>query len=256
MTGSKMNREDAQEWLESLQQVGEGWYRQVALAVRANAHKALGMERREFAARIGGRLIDPRPAILELHQEGMSQKAIADVLGVSDSDTVRRILREEGRVALSSGEAERSSSAGESAALRSDVDSTSQEITTAEEKLLRAEVKKLKAEVKKARERGLEALRQERDRQEASKTPAQRFQEEREAEAFANAAIEPVMKMTAAVDTGAIVSLLFEARGMLTTLIDQQSVGEEVIDTIRPALDMLNREFDVAFNVAQLDRDR
>jgi hypothetical protein len=97
MAASKVNREDAQEWLESLQQVGEGWYRQVALAVRAGAHKALGMERREFAQHIGQRMIDPREAVIELYREQHTIKAIEDVLGLSNV-TVRRILMEAGLI--------------------------------------------------------------------------------------------------------------------------------------------------------------
>lgn len=97
MASSKVTREDAQEWLESLQQVGEGWYRQLALAVRANAHKALGMDRREFAARIGQRMIDPREAIVELHHDGHSQKAIADILH-THHEAVYRVLVEEGEI--------------------------------------------------------------------------------------------------------------------------------------------------------------
>jgi len=94
MASSKLNKEDAQEWLESLQQVGEGWYRQVQLAVRANAHKALGMERREFARTIGQRLIDPREAIIEMYQAGSSIQEISDILAVSRSDTVIPALKE------------------------------------------------------------------------------------------------------------------------------------------------------------------
>jgi hypothetical protein len=93
MATSKVAPEDAQEWLETLQQVGEGWYRQVGLAVKMGAPKALGLERREFTALIGQRLIDPREAIVQLHEEGHSQAAIADVLHVSHR-TVQGVLIE------------------------------------------------------------------------------------------------------------------------------------------------------------------
>jgi hypothetical protein len=98
MSVSKVVPEDAQEWLETLQQVGEGWWRQVGLAVKMGAHKALGLERREFTALIGQRLIDPREAIVELHREGRPMVEIADVLRVSAANTVARILREEGLI--------------------------------------------------------------------------------------------------------------------------------------------------------------
>lgn len=94
---SKLSAPDAREWLESLQLSGEGWYRQVALAIRAGAPKALKMDRKEFVATIGQRMIDPRPAIVELHREGTAQRVIADILGVSPS-TVHNVLLEEGLI--------------------------------------------------------------------------------------------------------------------------------------------------------------
>ena len=84
---SKINPEDAQEWLATLGQTGEGWWRQVALAVRMGAPKALGMDRREFVQQIGVRMgtsqVERDDAIRELHAEGMSAEAIADVLGLN-----------------------------------------------------------------------------------------------------------------------------------------------------------------------------
>ena len=94
---SKLDKADAQEWLESLQQVGEGWWRQVGLAVRAGAHKALKMERREFARAIGQRMIDPREAVVQLHQDGMTKAAIADILGLAER-TVHNVLIEAGLI--------------------------------------------------------------------------------------------------------------------------------------------------------------
>lgn len=104
MTTSKINATDAQEWLESLQQVGEGWYRQVALAVKTGAHKALGMTQREFAQSIGQKLIDPRPAIIDLSSQLTYRgkpniSAIADVLGVS-TDRVEMVLAGEGLIEM------------------------------------------------------------------------------------------------------------------------------------------------------------
>ncbi len=93
----KVNKAEAQEWLESLQQVGEGWWRQVGLAVSVGAHTSLGMERREFAQAIGQRMVDSREAIVEMHKEKHSQSAIADVLGIS-RHTVKNVLISEGLV--------------------------------------------------------------------------------------------------------------------------------------------------------------
>lgn len=99
---SKIDKTDAQEWLESLSQVGEGWYRGVALAVRAGAPKALGITAREFAQQIGQKLIDPTEAILELANELKYRgkpniKAICDVLGVSNN-RVEMVLAEAGLI--------------------------------------------------------------------------------------------------------------------------------------------------------------
>ena len=84
--------------LDALGEAGSGWYRQVALAVKMEAHKALGMDRRDFTARIGirmgGTTADRDNAIRELSAEGVSNTAIADVLRVS-AVTVRNVL--EGR---------------------------------------------------------------------------------------------------------------------------------------------------------------
>jgi hypothetical protein len=106
-TASKINTVDAQEWLESLQQVGQGWYRQVALAVRAGAHTALNMNRREFAQSIGQQLIDPKQAIIELADELKLRgkpniQAIAEVLGVGH-DRVSLVLAEAGLIKVEEG---------------------------------------------------------------------------------------------------------------------------------------------------------
>ncbi len=59
------------------------------------------MDRREFALAAGGfKLMDPREAIKELHKAGMSQVAIADVLGVDRQKTVSRVLAEAGMAEL------------------------------------------------------------------------------------------------------------------------------------------------------------
>src|SRR5215831_8582503 len=89
-------RESAERTRDALQQVGSGWWVLVGEAVKRGDHKDLGLERREYVATIGQAVIDPREAIVELFNEGHSQEAIADILGVSPDRTVRRVLTEEG----------------------------------------------------------------------------------------------------------------------------------------------------------------
>ncbi len=86
----------AREYSEALGMIGAGWWRQVAWAHRQGIPAALGMTTREWVtAFVGGwaRLPvgDRREAALELTTgpDALSQRAAADVLGVSD-DTVRR----------------------------------------------------------------------------------------------------------------------------------------------------------------------
>jgi len=88
--------------LEGLRQIGSGWHLSVAAAISRGDHKALGMDRREFAEAAGGfKLMDPRDAIIELHKQGMGITAIAEILGVARDRTVNRILHEEGLVETS-----------------------------------------------------------------------------------------------------------------------------------------------------------
>jgi len=90
-----MNREDAAEYSESIAQVGEGWWRQLAWAYRQGVHTALGMSRQDWALRYHGYLRmqveERREAVAELTEEGYSQREIADTLGVDDR-TVGRDL--------------------------------------------------------------------------------------------------------------------------------------------------------------------
>ena len=87
-----MTPEDAREYSESLAQIGHGWWRQLGWAVRQGVHAALGISREEWREQYYGHLqisTDQRPdAVAELTAEGMSNRAIADVLGVDES-TVR-----------------------------------------------------------------------------------------------------------------------------------------------------------------------
>lgn len=94
-----ISREDAEEFSLSLQQIGAGWYRQIAWAFRQGIHTSLGMSRREWVQTYYKHLPrlpieERRDAVAELSEEGMSEREIADTLGISKG-TVRNDLREE-----------------------------------------------------------------------------------------------------------------------------------------------------------------
>jgi hypothetical protein len=89
-----IDKHDAEEFSQTLEQIGEGWFRQLALGIKLGAPEALGLTRRQWADRIGVTLRNAgerRGAVTELAAEGLSNRAIADVLGVDDR-TVRRDL--------------------------------------------------------------------------------------------------------------------------------------------------------------------
>lgn len=81
---------DAEEFTQSLGQIVAGSWRQIAWAESQGIPEALGMTTREWVEeRLGGyvRLSLPqrREAVAELTEEGMSERAVADVLGVAQS---------------------------------------------------------------------------------------------------------------------------------------------------------------------------
>lgn len=88
---SLLSEEDAREYSESMGQIGEGWWRQIAWAFRQRIPEALGMTRREWVTTYHGyvrlALQDRREAVRELTEQGMSTWDIGDVLGVNH-DTV------------------------------------------------------------------------------------------------------------------------------------------------------------------------
>lgn len=88
-----MKREDAEEFTQSLGQIGGGFWRQIALAKRLGVPQALGLDLDAWVkTRLGGYIRlsveDRRDAVAELAKEGESQRGIAAVLGVDES-TVR-----------------------------------------------------------------------------------------------------------------------------------------------------------------------
>jgi hypothetical protein len=279
VTASKVNKDDAQEWLESLQQVGEGWYRQVALAVRAGAHKALGMERREFAALIGQKLIDPREAIIELHRDKHSNVAIADVLGVG-VDRVTVVLAEEGLIEMTPARQKqieegrlrgghhwqdgktqppRSDSAKETQPPRSDSDVAD----------LRAEIELLSAELKgsdKARKQEIrelkdkyqrERLDQERKHEAAIKAIEQKGLSEeekaaelerarKEADAWAQEKGQQIMTSLSFLVVSHVVGALDEAKDGLHELLDKGAINTGALDQIEAAYTAFTSELNVA----------
>lgn len=88
-----MERAAAEEYSQSLGQIGNGWWRQIKWAYEQGVPEALGLTNEEWRLayfkdlRLG--LEARREAVMELTAEGLSQREIADVLGVG-KDTVRR----------------------------------------------------------------------------------------------------------------------------------------------------------------------
>ena len=83
-----MNRKNAEEYTQSLGQIVAGSYRQIALAEELGVPKALGLSTRDWVQkRLGGyvkySISERREAVAELADEGMSQRGIAEALGVS-----------------------------------------------------------------------------------------------------------------------------------------------------------------------------
>ena len=90
-----MTPEAAREYSESLGKIGSGWWRQIAWAHKQGIPGALGLTRREWAEKYHKYLkiapTDRRGAIAELTEQGMSQREIADTLGVSRIALVDRL---------------------------------------------------------------------------------------------------------------------------------------------------------------------
>ena len=264
---SKVDKTDAQEWLESLQQVGEGWWRSVALAIKAGAHKALGMDRREFAQAIGQRMLlaDAREAIIELHNQGHSQTAIAEILGVWGRN-VNRILAEEGLVefspenaavaAITTGEAKPDEDATDAnatdqesliTALQAEVEALTTTVKGEKAKAKR-DLDAQKAKVADLRKAITEAKRQAKQDAEAALTEADRTRLAKEAEAWAEEQGRKVLAGLSHLVVESIVGSLEEAAGEVRLLIEQDAVDEDAVRRIETA----RAGFDEEFNVARM----
>jgi hypothetical protein len=91
---SEITKPDAEEFSQTLEQIGEGWFRQLALGIKLGVPEALGLTRRQWSDRLGVKVRNAeerRDAVVELTDEGLSRRAVGDVLGVADR-TVRRDL--------------------------------------------------------------------------------------------------------------------------------------------------------------------
>jgi hypothetical protein len=83
-----MRHEDAEEYTAALGQVVAGGFRQIALGARLGVPQALGLSVGEWVQqRLGGyvklSIPERREAVAELLGEGMTQRQVAEVLGVS-----------------------------------------------------------------------------------------------------------------------------------------------------------------------------
>src|SRR4029077_13289557 len=88
-----MNKEQAEEYTQSLEQSLSGGWRLTLLAKQMGVPQALGITTEEWVKRIGGyvrqSLEERKEAVRELTQEGLSTREIGEVLGI-DHATVAR----------------------------------------------------------------------------------------------------------------------------------------------------------------------
>jgi transcriptional regulator with XRE-family HTH domain len=89
-----MNADDAEDFTAGLGQTAAGAYRLIGFGVRQGVPEALGLTVREWVEdRLGGYIRlsigERRDAVAELTGEGMSQRQVADVLGVSQKTVDR-----------------------------------------------------------------------------------------------------------------------------------------------------------------------
>lgn len=256
MATSKINQADAQEMLESLQQIGEGWWRQANLALNMGAHRALGMEPREFVLTIGRQqTLDAKDAVLEMFRSGTSMSRIATIVGMS-ALKVQMILAEEGLIEitpkvqrmLDTGKTEpdrtdnrtaRIGSAGETSSrdevidaevVEDDADTLYAEIEALDAKVKgeqakrRREVKDLKEQISGYQRQLVNAEREAQRKAEAALTSQERKRLAKEAEAWAQEHGEEVMAGL----TAGMASLIM---GQITESLEAASEGVRHLTT-------------------------
>ena len=103
-TITKLSKQDARELTDNLLAQAGTTFNQIGHAIRMGAHTAAGLERREFVALFGVRAhrADAENQVKELHAQGLSAAAIADILGMSPN-TVAPILAGTTRKQIDSG---------------------------------------------------------------------------------------------------------------------------------------------------------
>lgn len=129
-----MNEAEANEYTESLAQIFAGSWRQIAWAKQQGIPATLGLSTEQWVKeRLGGyvrmAIPDRREAVAELTDEGLSNVAIGEVLGI-DEGTVRSDRRSENSAASAS----EASNGGSSAASSSENSAPSGDVETEAEK--------------------------------------------------------------------------------------------------------------------------
>src|SRR5438034_6538079 len=88
-----MTPDEATEYTQSLSQIHEGGWRQIAWAIQQDIPAVLGLTDDQWVDSIGGaiklRAAERREAAAELHEQGMSQREIGAALGTSKSQANR-----------------------------------------------------------------------------------------------------------------------------------------------------------------------
>ena len=264
-----VKQDNAAATLEGLRQIGSGWHLSVATAIARGDHKALKMDRKEFAQEAGGfKLLDSRQAIIDLHEKGMSRQAIGDVLSVDAETTVSRVLYEEGlitklpRKANLELERERRTappddSSSETTASRdgsvdssaSDLDEEIQSLRSQveHEKAVREkEGKDLRDKLKKAREDLREELREARKEWESEQSEADRERLRKENEAWAEEKRREVMAGLASIGVQGVIGGLEEATEHLSMMVSEGGLTGDLIRQIEAAHAAFAEELNVA----------
>jgi hypothetical protein len=94
----KKDRESAEEYTQSLGQIGSGFWRQVAWADKQGIPAALGLTveqwvKQKLGAYIRLGIAERRDAVTELLDDGISQRRIAEYLGVHESTIGRDLAK-------------------------------------------------------------------------------------------------------------------------------------------------------------------